>query len=53
MEDLGLKMEVEWLWIEDRQSRFEDSLMPHQHLIHIVLLILCRESRYFEGSVKF
>ena len=38
MEDLGLKMEVEWLWIEDRQSRFEDSIMQHQYLIHIFSL---------------
>ena len=28
MEDLGLKIEVEWLWIKDRQSKFEDSIMP-------------------------
>ena len=48
MEDLGFKIEVEGLWIEDRQSRFEDSIMPHQHSIHIFLFILCRESRYFE-----
>ena len=26
MEDLGLKIEVKGLWIEDRQSRFEDSI---------------------------
>ena len=53
MEDLGLKIEVEWLWIEDKQSRFEDSIMPHQHLIHMFLFVLCRESRYFEDIVKF
>ena len=51
MEDLGLKMEVEWLWIEDRQSRYEDSIMPDQHLIHIFLFVLCRKSRYFEDIV--
>ena len=33
MEDLGPKIEVEGLWIKDRQTRFEDSIMPHQHLI--------------------
>ena len=37
MEDLGLKMEVEWLWIEDRQSRFEDSIMPHRYDIYVSL----------------
>ena len=41
MEDLGLKIEVERLWIEDRQLRFGDSIMLHQH-IHTFLLILCR-----------
>ena len=53
MEHLGFKIEVEGLWIEDRQSRFEDSIMPHQHLINIILFVLCRESRYFEDIVKF
>ena len=53
MEDLGLKIEVKWLWIEDRQSRFEDSIMPHQYLIHMFLFVLCRESRFFEDIVKF
>ena len=52
MEDLGLKIEVEGLWIEDRQSRFEDSIMPHQHLIHMFLFFLCRKSRYFEDIAK-
>ena len=37
MEDLGLQIEVEGLWIEDRQSRFEDSIMSHRHLIHMFL----------------
>ena len=40
MEDLGFKIEIEWLWIEDRQSRFEDSIMLHQHLIHMFLFVL-------------
>ena len=37
--------------IEDRQLRLEDSIIPYQHLIH--MFVLCRESRYFEGIVKF
>ena len=53
MEDLGFKIEVEGLWIEDRQSRFEYSITPHQHLIHMFLFIFCHKSRYFEGIVKF
>ena len=53
MEDLGLEIEVEGLWIEDWQSKFEDSIMPHQYLIHMFLFVLCRESRYFEDIVKF
>ena len=52
MEDLGFKIEDGGLWIEDGDSRFEDLIMPHQHLIHIYLFILCRESRYFEDIVK-
>ena len=53
MEDLGLKIEVQWLWIEDRQSRFEDSIMPHQYLIPVFLFVLCCKSCYFEDIVKF
>ena len=53
MENLGFKIEVEGLWIEDRQSRFEDFIMQHQRLIHMFLFVLCRESRYFEDIVKF
>ena len=53
MEHLGFKIEVKWLWSEDRQSRFEDSIIPPQHLIHMFLFILCRESHYFEDIVKF
>ena len=52
MEDLEIKIEDGGLWIEDRHSRFEDLIMPHQHLIHVVLFIVCRESRHFEDIVK-
>ena len=44
MEDLRLKTEVEGLWIEDRQSKFEDSIMQHSHLIHMFLSVLCRDA---------
>ena len=53
MEHLGFKTEVEGLWIEDRQSRFKDSISPHHHLIDMFLYVLCRESRYFEDIEKF
>ena len=53
MEHLGFKIEVEGQRIEDRQSRFEDSIITHHHLIHMILFVLCRESRYFEDIVKF
>ena len=53
MEDLGLKIEVEGLWIEDRQSKFEDSIMPHQHLIPMFLFVLRHKSRCFEDIVQF
>ena len=52
MDDLEIKIEDGGLWIEDRHSRFEDSIMPNQHLMHIFPFILCRESRYFEDIVK-
>ena len=52
MEHLGFKFEVEGLWIEEEQSKFEDSIMPHQHLIHIFWFIHCRESCFFEDIVK-
>ena len=52
MEHLEFKIEDGWLWIEDRSSRVEDFITPHQHLIHIFLFIHCRESRYFEDIVK-
>ena len=53
MEDLGFEIEVEGLCIEDRQSIFEDSIMPHQNSIHLFLFVLCCESRYFEDTVTF
>ena len=37
MDHLGFKIEVKGIWIEDIQSRFEESIMPHQHLIHMFL----------------
>ena len=46
-EDLKFKIEGGWLY-EDRHSRFEDLIMPHQHLIHEFMFILCRKWRYFE-----
>ena len=52
MEDLEIKIEDGGLWIEDRLYRFEDSIMPYQHLIHIFPFILCRKSCYFEDIVK-
>ena len=52
MEHLGFKIEVEWLWNEDKQSRFEDFIITHHHLIHMFVFVLCRESRYFEDIVK-
>ena len=53
MENLGFEIEVEGLCIEDRQSIFEDSIMPHQYSIDMFLFFLCRESRYFEDIVTF
>ena len=37
MDHLGFKIEVKGIWIEDIQSRFEESIMPHQHLPQITL----------------
>ena len=51
-DDLEFKIEDGGLWIEDAHSRFEDSIMPHLHLTHVFLFILCREPRYFEDIVK-
>ena len=53
MKQLELKIEDGGLWIEERPSRFEDIIMPHQHLIHLFQFIHRRESRYFEDIVKF
>ena len=44
MNHLKLKIENGGLWIENRPSRFEDFITPHQHLIHAFLFIHCRES---------
>ena len=52
MKHVELKIEDGGLWIEDRSSRFQDFIMPHQHLIHIFLFIHCRESCYFEDIVE-
>ena len=52
MKDLEFKIEDGGLWIEDRHSRFEDSIMPHQHSMHIFTVILCSESCYFEDIVS-
>ena len=52
MNHLEFKIEAEGLRIEDRPSRFEDFIMPHQHLIHIFLFIHCRELCYFEDTAK-
>ena len=52
MKHLELKIEDGGQWIEDRPSRFEDFIMPHQQLLHIFLIIHCCESRYFEDIVK-
>ena len=53
MEHLEFKIEDGGPWIEDMQSRFEDLIMPHQNLIHIIFLfIVCRESCCFEDIVK-
>ena len=51
-EDLELKIEGAGLLIEDWQSRFEDFILPHQHLMHIFLFIHCHKSRNFEYIVK-
>ena len=49
---MKFKIEDGGLWIEDRHSIFDDSIMPHQHLVHIFLFIICQESRFFEDIVK-
>ena len=52
MEHSEWKIENGRIWMEERPSRFEDFIMPHQHLIHIFQFIHRRESRYFEDIVK-
>ena len=52
MTHLELKIEDGGIWIEDRPSKYENFIMPHQHLKHLFLFIHCRESRYFEDIVK-
>ena len=52
MEDLEFNNEDRGLWIKDRPSRFEDFILPHQHLMHIFLFIHCHKSRNFEYIVK-
>ena len=52
MDDLKFKIECGGLWIEERLSRFEDSVMPHLHLTHVFLSILCRETPYFEDILN-
>ena len=42
MEDLKFQIGDGGLWIEDRYSRFQDLIMPHQHLKCVFLFILCR-----------
>ena len=48
MVHLEWKIEDEGIWNEDRPSRFENFIMPHQHLIHKFLFIHCRECCCFE-----
>ena len=43
MEGYGLRIGTQDLGI---------SIVPHLHLIHIYLVILCCESRYFEDIAK-
>ena len=52
MEDLEFQIVDGGLWSEDRQSRFEASIMPHQHLIYVFLFIHRRKSRYYEDIVE-
>ena len=52
MEDLEFKIECGGLWIEERHSKFEDLIISYQHLMDILLFILCPKSRYFLDIVK-
>ena len=38
MDDLGPKIVVEGLWIEDRQSRFEDPIMSFNRHVSLCTL---------------
>ena len=42
MDDLGSKIEVDRLWIEERQSRFEDSNATPKFNTHVSLYPLLR-----------
>ena len=48
------KIEGGGLWIEDEdgKSRFEASIMSHNHLKYIFLVIIFRKSYYFEDIVN-
>ena len=52
MEDLDFEIEGRELWIENVQLRFENSIKPHQLLIHLFVVIRCPKSRYFEDIVN-
>ena len=51
IEDCEFKIQDGYLWIKDEESRFEDSIMPQQHLMHIFWVTLCHESRYIKDIV--
>ena len=46
------EMRLKGLWIEDRQSKFDDFTIVPLHLIQIIMVFLCRESCYFEDISK-
>ena len=48
---MRIKFDGGGLLIEVGLSRFEDFIMPHQKLKRIFLVILCRESSFFENIV--
>ena len=49
---LRFRNEAGGLWIEDRQTRFEEFTIIHPHLIQMLLVILYCESRNFEDILK-
>ena len=53
MNHLELKIQDGGPWIEDRPSKFQDFIMPHQHLIHIFLFTHSRKYRYFGDIYNF